>query len=56
MVLDSEIALMLRAAAVRKLGINYKLSTNLEVDIKAWQKAQDRAQSLQKFQAKKPKL
>ena len=40
----------------RKLGINYKLSTNLEVDIKAWQKAQDSAQALQKFQAKEPKL
>ena len=40
----------------RKLGINYKLSTNLEVDIKAWQKAQESAQALQKFQAKEPKL
>ena len=40
----------------RKLGINYKLSTNLEVDIKAWQKAQDSAQALQKFQTKEPKL
>ena len=30
----------------RKLGINYKLSTNLEVDIKAWEKAQESAQAL----------
>lgn len=40
----------------RKLGINYKLSTNLEVDIKAWEKAQESAQALQKFHAKEPKL